>query len=135
MKITKDVICMVIGYLVTNKAREIRVASRKEIEENIEELYNGRRLKVVTIFYPKTWFGPYVVAYQIYQSIRLSSIHCQIVDLACQIMKKGLYLDLAKILLKKFEENMKTIRVSKKKTCKYGSLLVCMFLIDKDPLY
>lgn len=42
-------------------------------------------------------------------------------------MKKGLQLNLAEFMLGQLEENMRTIKVARSNTCKFGSLLLCTF--------
>lgn len=52
---------------------------------------------------------------------------CEAVDLAYKIVKKNMEFDLARVLLKKLNKNMDSIRTAKKNPYKFGSLLVCLF--------
>src|SRR5271156_5742188 len=49
-----------------------------------------------------------------------------------KIIKQGKKMDLVEILLHQFEENMCTIRSSRKNTCKFGSLIMCIFFYFKE---
>lgn len=109
VKISKDIIHVVTGYPTTDKDKAIRNAPRAEIKKLIGDEWDGRGMKFNTIIDPKISFGAYVIGYNIFQSSRTNSVPCGAIDIAYKIVMKGLQLDLIELLLKKMEENMRTI--------------------------
>lgn len=90
-----------------------------------------RGLKLNNVTDVELKFAIRVIGYCFFQSARENSVPCAAVDLAYKIVKKGMKIDLCKLLLKNLFENINTIRKPKKNnsvnTLKFGSLLVCMF--------
>ena len=58
-------------------------------------------------------FGIHVILHEIYSSIYLNNIPCEVVDLEYKVVKKNLSFDLAKLLLNHLSKNMESIQVSR----------------------
>ena len=68
-----------------------------------------------------------VISHKFYQSSRLNSVPCIVVDVAYKLVKKDHTYDLAELLLEQINENLGAIKRSKGAQCKFGSVLVCIF--------
>lgn len=66
VRITKDVIHMVIGYHVCDKAKSIRHPRKSEIKKLTRDEWDDRGMEINTISDPKTRFSAYVIAYKIF---------------------------------------------------------------------
>ena len=72
-------------------------------------------------------FGIYIIPHKIYNSSRLNSVSCEVVDLAFKVVKNNLSLDLTELMLNNLNKNMERIITSKKNLCKFGFLLTYLF--------
>lgn len=115
-----------------DKEKEINTAPRNKIEENTKSQWDSRGLKVSTITNLELKFGVYGVAYKKFQSSKPNIVPCMAVDLGYKIVKKGHKYDIIELKLRQLIENMKTIRVARSNTYKFGSLLVCIFFYMKN---
>ena len=68
-----------------------------------------------------------VISHKFYQSIRLNSVTCIVVDVGYKIVKRDHSYDMAKLQLQQILENLGAIRRTKGAQCKFGSILVCIF--------
>lgn len=127
MLITKKMIHKITGLPMLSKAKATKTLGREELQKQTLAEWDGRGLKVNTISDVKLRFGIHVIAYKLYSSSRLNSVPSEAVDLALKIVKKNLEFDLSKVLLKQLNKNMDSIRTSKNNSCKFGSLLICLF--------
>ncbi len=117
----------ITGLPMLSKAKATKTLGREELQKQTLAEWDGRGLKVNTISDVKLRFGIHVIAYKLYSSSRLNSVPSEAVDLALKIVKKNLEFDLSKVLLKQLNKNMDSIRTSKNNSCKFGSLLICLF--------
>ena len=88
---------------------------------------DGRGIKISSVTDMDLKFGIHIIAHKIYSSSRLNSVSCEAVDLVYKVVKNNLSLDLFELLLNQFNKNMESIRTSKKNSCKFDSLLTCLF--------
>lgn len=100
MKITKDVIHAVIGYSTNEISKSLRNSTCPKIETLTGTKWDGRGVRINTISDPEMIFGEYVIAYKIFKSNRPNSVTCGVDDIAYNIVKKVLQLDLAKLMLR-----------------------------------
>ena len=76
---------------------------------------------------PLIEFVVHVIAHKFYQSSRLNSMSCDAIYLGYKIVKKDHEYDLVELHLQKLIENLEVVRKDKNISCKFGSLLVCIF--------
>lgn len=72
-------------------------------------------------------FGIHVIAYKIYNSSRSNIVPCEVVDLAYKFVKNNLSFDLTELQHIHLSKNIERIQASKNNSCKFGSLLMCLF--------
>ena len=84
-------------------------------------------MKISSVTNAELKFSIHAIAHKIYSSSHLNSVLCEAVDFAFKVVKNNLSYDLADLLLKQFNKNMESIRTSRNNTCKFGSLLTCLF--------
>ena len=84
-------------------------------------------MTIDTIKEPLVDFTIRVISHKFYQSNRLNSVPCIVVDIGYKIVKKDHTYDLAKLQLQQIMENLGAIRTSKSAQCKFGSILICLF--------
>ena len=84
-------------------------------------------MTIDTITDPLLDFSIRLISHKFYQSSRLHSVPCIVVDVGYKIVKKDHTYDLAELQLKQFMENIGAIRKTKSAQCKFGSILVCIF--------
>ena len=84
-------------------------------------------MTIETIKDPLIEFVVRVISHKLYQSSRLNSVPCIVVDVGSKIVKKDHTYDLAELKLQQIMENLGAIRRSKSAQCKFGSILICTF--------
>ena len=84
-------------------------------------------MKIETIKDPLIEYFVRVISHKFYQSSRLNSVPCIVVDVEYKIVKKDHTYDLAELQLQQIMENLGAIRRSKSAQCKFGSILICIF--------
>ncbi|GLJ42669.1 hypothetical protein SUGI_0884470 [Cryptomeria japonica] len=130
-KITKEIIYLITGYPIFDHAQAQKMISQKELITLTGVESDCKGLKLNNVQDAELKFAIRVIGYCFFQSGRENNVPCANVDLAYKIVKKGMKIDLCKVLLKNLFENLNTIRKLKKNnsanTLKFGSLLVCMF--------
>ena len=76
---------------------------------------------------PLIEFSVRVISQKFYQSSRLNSVPCMAMDQAWKIVMKDYEYDLTKLQKLQLTENLIAIKKPKKSTCKFGSLIMCIF--------
>ena len=84
-------------------------------------------MTIDTITDPLVDFVVRVISHKFYQSSRLNSVSCIVVDVGYKIVKRDHSYDLAELQLQQIMENLGAIRRTKGAHCKFGSILVCIF--------
>lgn len=72
-------------------------------------------------------FASAVLGYRVYQSSRMNSVLSSAIHVAYQIIKEDTTCDVCEMIISQFLVNMERIKKDKKKSFKYGSLLVYIF--------
>ena len=80
IKITKRVFHRVIGFPTLDRLRSLRSNAKETIEKNIGAKWNKRGMTIDTITNPLVNFAVRVKSHKFYQSSRLSSVPCIVVD-------------------------------------------------------
>lgn len=84
-------------------------------------------MSIDTIQDPLVEFAIRVISHKFYQSSQLNSVPCIAIDSGYKIVIKDHSYDLAELQLQQLILNLTTIRKNKNSSCKFGSLLVCIF--------
>ena len=99
VKITKRVIHRVTGFPTLDQARALRSDAKEVIEKNIGARWNKRGMTIDTIMDPLENFVVRVISHKFYQSSRLNSVSCIVVDIGYKIVKRDHTYDLVKLQL------------------------------------
>ena len=84
-------------------------------------------MKIDTIIDPLIDFVVRIISHKFYQSNKLNSVPCIVVDVAFKLVKKDHTYDLVELMVQQINENLGAIRKSKGAQCKFGAMLICMF--------
>jgi len=122
----------IIGLPMLAKAKITKTLGQGKLEMKILAEWDGRGLKISSVFDVELKFGIDIISHKIYSSSRLNNMSCEEVDLAYKVVKNNISFDLAKLLLKQFNKNTESIRTSKNNPCKFGSLLKGTIVWRKD---
>ena len=125
--ITKKMINKITGLPMLSKVKSAKTLGREELQKLTLAEWDGRGLKISIVANVELRFGIHVIAHKIYSSSRPNSVPCEAVDLAYKVVKKNVEFDLSELLLSQLNKNMESIRTSKNNSCKFGSLLICLF--------
>lgn len=125
--ITKQMIHQFTSLLMLAKAKMTKTLGWVELEKKTLAEWDNRGMKISSILDIELKFGIHIIAHKIYSSSRLNSVSCKDVDLAYKVVKNNLSFDLGELLLRQLNKNMESIRTSKNNSCKFGSLLTCLF--------
>ena len=115
------------GIATLDQPKTLRSDKKEVIEKNIGAKWNNRGMTIDTITEPLLDFAVRIISHKFYQSSRLNSVPCIVVDVAYKLVKKDHTYDLAELIFQQINENLGAIRKSKGAHCKFGSILVCMF--------
>ena len=74
-------------------------------------------MAINTITKPLLDFAVRIISYKFYQSSRLNSVPCIVVDVAYKLVKKDHTYDLAELMYQQINENLGAIRKSKGTQC------------------
>ena len=102
------------------------------IEKATGTTWNKRGMSISNIQDPLVEFVVRVIFHKFYQSRRLNNVPCIAVDLGYKIVIKDHSYDLSELQLQQLVENLLAIRKNKNSSCKFGSLLVCIFFYLKN---
>ena len=80
-----------------------------------------------TIEDPMIEFAVRVIAHKFYHSSRLNNVPCVKIDMGYILVENDHSYDLAKLHPIQLVENLGVIRKVKDISCKFGSLIVCIF--------
>ena len=123
----KKILHRVIGYPTLDQPKILMRNSKVIIEKNTRAKWNKRGMKIDTIIDPLLEFCIRVMLYKLYESSRLNSVLCIVVDVGYKIVKKDHTYDLAELQMQQIMENLRAIRKFKSPQYKFGSILVCIF--------
>ena len=113
MKITKRVIHRVTRFPTLGQPRALRSDAKETIEKNTGTRWNKRGMTIDTIADPLVNFSVRVISHKFYQSSRLNSVPCIVVDVGYKIVKRDHTYDLAELQLQQIMENLGAIRRTK----------------------
>ena len=99
IKITKRIVHRVIGFPTLDWPKTLRSDNKEAIERNTRAKWNKRGMTIDTIIEPLLEFAVRVISHKFYQSSRLNSVPCIVVDVAYKLMKKDHTYDLAELML------------------------------------
>ena len=85
-------------------------------------------MTIDTITNPLIDFSFHVIAQNFYYSGRFNSMSCVAIDIGYKMVKHDHTYDLAELQLQQIIENLGAIRKKKGAQCKFGAILLCMFL-------
>ena len=88
-----------MGFPTLNQHKTLRSDSKEAIERNTRAKWNKRGMTIDTITDPLLDFVVRVISHKFYQSNRLNSVQCIVVDVAYKLVKKDHTYDLAEFLL------------------------------------
>ena len=126
IKITKRIIHGVIDYPTLDWPNTHKSDSKEVIEKNTRAVWNKRGMTIDTITDPLLNFVVRVISHKFYQSNRLNSVVCIVVDVGYKIVKNDHTYDLVELQLQQLMENLGAIRKTKSAQCKFGSILFCI---------
>ena len=86
-------------------------------------------MPIDTITDPLIEFVVRVISHKFYLSTRLNSVPFIAMDVGYKIVKKDHTYDLAELQLQQLVKNLGAIRKTKSAQCKFGSILICIFLM------
>ena len=127
VKFMKKTINRVTRFQTLDQPKTLRSDKREAIEKNIGAKWNNRGMTIDTIKDPLLEFTMRIISHKFYQSSKLNSVPCIVVDVAYKLVKKDHTYDLAKLMVQQINENLREIRKSKGAQCKFGVVLVCIF--------
>ena len=113
IKITKKIVHRVTGFPTLDLLKTLRSDKREAIEKNMGAKWNNRGMTIDTITEPLLDFSVRVISHKFYQSSRLNSMPCIVVDVSYKLVKKDHTYDLAELMLQQINENLGAIRKSK----------------------
>ena len=109
------------------KVKANKTLRQVELEKRTLAEWDGRGIKINTIIDLELKFGIHIIAHKIYSSSCPNNVSCEAVDLTYKVVKNNLSFDLAELLLNQMNNNMGSVQSSKNNSCKFGSLLTCLF--------
>ena len=127
IKIIKLIIHKVTGFPTLDWPKTLQSDSKEVIEKNIGAKWNKQGMTINTITDPLINFAVRLISHKFYQSSRLNSVPCIVVDVGYETMKKGHTYDPVELQLQQLMENLGVVRKTKSVQCKFGSILVCIF--------
>ena len=95
------------------KAKTTKNLGQMELEKKTIAKWDGRGMKISSVIEAELKFKIYVIAHEIYSLIHLNNVSCEAVVLAYKVVKNNLSYDLADLLLKQFNKNMKSIKLQR----------------------
>lgn len=125
--ISNRIVHKVIGYPTLDHPKTLRSESKEVIEKNTRAKWNKRGMTTYTIKDPLIDFVVRVISHKFYQSCRLNSVPCILVDVGYKLVEKDHTYDLVELQLKKINENLGAIRRTKGAQYKFGAILICIF--------
>ena len=96
----KKMIHRIIGLPMLNKVRATKTLGWDELQKKTLAEWDDRGLKISNVSDVELRFGIHIIAHKMYNSSRLNSVSCKVVDLAYKVVKKNLEFDLADLMLK-----------------------------------
>ena len=87
IKISKRIIHRVTRYPTLDWLKTMRRESKEVIAKNTRAMWNKRGMTIETITNPLIDFVVRVIAHKFYQSRRLNSVPCIVVDMGYKIVK------------------------------------------------
>ena len=99
IKITKRIVHRVKIFPTLDHPKILRSDSKEAIERNIGAKWNKRVMTIDTISNTLLDFAMRVISHKFYQSNRLNSVPCIVVDVAYKLIKKDHTYDLVELLL------------------------------------
>ena len=97
IKISKRIVHRVTRYPTLDWLKTLQSDSKEVIEKNIGAKWNKRVMTIETIIDPLLDFTTRVISHKFYQSSRLNSSPCIVVDVGYKIVKKDHTYDLAEL--------------------------------------
>ena len=88
VKINKTIIYRVIGYPTLGWPKRMHCDAKETIERDTGAIWNKRGMSIDTVSNPLVEFFVRVIAHKFYQSKRLNSVPCILVDLGYKIVKR-----------------------------------------------
>lgn len=86
-------------YPTLNRPKTMQSDAKEVIERNTGAMWNNRGISIYTILDPLIDFVVRVIAHKFFQSSKLNSLSCMIMDLGHKIVKKDHTYDLAELQL------------------------------------
>ena len=99
VKITKRVTHRVTRFPTLDQPLELRSDAKETIEKNIGARWNKRGMTIDIITDPLVNFVVRVISHKFYQSSRLNSVPCIVVDVGYKIVKRDYTYDLIELQL------------------------------------
>ena len=113
MKIKKLIVHRVTRYPTLDWSRAIRSDAKEVMEKNTGALWNNRGMTIDTITNPLIDFAVKVITHKFYQSSRLNSVPCVVVDIGYKMIKQDHTYDLAELQPQQINENLGAMRKTK----------------------
>lgn len=127
IQITKKMIHGITGFPMLNKDKTTKTLGRVELTKRNLAEWDGRGMNLNGVIHIEIKFSIHVISHKLYSLSIQNNIPYEVVDLALKVVKNNLSFNLVELLLSQLGKNMESIQVSKNNSCKFGSLLTCLF--------